>query len=63
MGGEVTCTSEIGQGTQFKIQLSSYCLVSASKTQFAKKENYIILEKSCVQKKIKVNYNLKQSTK
>ena len=61
MGGEVTCTSEIGQGTQFKIQLSSYCLVS--KTQFAKKENCTILEKSCVEKKIKVNINLKQSTK
>jgi hypothetical protein len=44
MGGEVTCTSEIGQGTQFKINLSSYCLESTEK--YTEKENYVILEKA-----------------
>ena len=61
MGGEVTCTSQVGKGSEFKIKLSSYCIVS--KTVYAEKQNYVILEKSCTDKKIKCNVNMKVSSK
>ena len=46
MGGSVTCTSELGQGAEFKIQLNTKCLQIVNSNTTKTHNDFIIISKA-----------------